>query len=241
VQPGVEARQVLLPVPGQLEAVRHGDLLVQHAQVEDLVDPVGARTRRRHQVPPAGLQHQPVRLQPPVDVGRLLPAPVADLQHPAVPDRAGHHGQQRYLLGRLVPARRVQVEPGLHPPDLLAQAGRQGGQQLELRRGQHRAEPELGRGPGQPGQRQRLGLGGAQPGQPRTVAVDELVAAAVPGVAVQRDAGLVQGLHVPVDGTDRDLELPGQLRGRHPAPGLEQEQDRDQPAGAHGADSAAFH
>ena len=237
----MEVGQVPLPVPGQLEAGRHGDLLLQHLQAEDLVDPVGARPRRRHQVPPAGLQHQPVRLQPPVDVGRLLPAPVADLQHPAVPDRAGHRRQQRHLVRLPVPARGVQVEPGLHPPDLLAQAGRQGGQQLELRRGQHRAEPELGGRARQPGQRQRLGLVGAQPGQPGAVAVHELVAAAVPGVPVQRDAGLVQGLHVPVDGADRDLELTGQLRGRHPAPGLQQEQDRDQAAGAHDADSAPLH
>jgi len=237
----MEVSQVALPVPGQLEVGRHGEPFAGDLQAENLVDPVGARARPRHQVPPAGLQHQPVRLQPPVDVGRLLPAPVADLQHLAVPDRAGHHGQQRHLVRLPVPARGVQVEPGLYPPDLLAQAGRQGGQQLQLRRRQHGAEPELGGRAWQPGQRQRLGLVGAQPGQPRAVAVDELVAAAVPGVPVQRDAGLVQGLHVPVDGTDRDLKLAGQLSGRHPAPGLEQEQDRDQPAGAHDADSAPVH
>jgi hypothetical protein len=55
----------------------------------------------------------------------------------------------------------------------------------------------------------------------------------VPGVAVQRDAGIVQLLHVAVHGADRDLELAGELRRGHPAPGLEQEQDRDQPARAH--------
>jgi len=150
-----------------------------------------------------------------------------------MPDRARDGGQQRDLIRGGVPAGRVQVEPGLDPPGLLAQPGRERRQQFELGRREHRAQAQLGGGPGQAGQEQRLGLIGIQPGQPGAVAVEELVAAAVPGVSVQRDAGLVQRLHVAVHGADRDLELGGELRRGHPAPGLEQEQDRDQPARAH--------
>jgi len=233
VQVGPEVGQVSLPVTVQPEARGHGELLVEHAQVEDLVDPVGPRPGTRHQVPAPGLEDQPVRFQPPVDVGRILPPPVADLQHAAVPDRAGDSRQQRHLVGRRVPAGGVEVKAGLDPPDLVAELGRQGRQQFELRRRQHRAEPQVRRGPGQAGQDQRPGLVGAQAGQPGAVAVEQLVAAAVPGVPVQRDAGLVQRLHVAVDGADRDLELGGELRGGHPPPGLEQEQEGDEPARAH--------
>jgi hypothetical protein len=43
------------------------------------------------------------------------------------------------------------------------------------------------------------------------------MAATVAGVAVERDAGRVQRLHVPLDGPDRHLEFPGELRGRQSA------------------------
>ena len=53
------------------------------------------------------------------------------------------------------------------------------------------------------------------------------------GVAVQRDAGGMQRLNVPVDRTDRYLKLVGELGRGQAAAGLQQQEDRDQAAGAH--------
>ena len=125
------------------------------------------------------------------------------------------------------------MEPGLDLAELVGQRGRQGGADLELSGGQQRAETEFGRGPGQAGQAERLGLVRAETGQPGPVATHQLVAAAVTGVAVQRNAGRVQRLDVPVDGADRHFELGGELGRGQAAPGLQEQEDRDQPAGAH--------
>ena len=125
------------------------------------------------------------------------------------------------------------MKPRLDLADLLGERGRQRGADLELGRGEHRAEAELGGGAGQAGQAERLRLVRAEPGQPGAVAVDQLVAAAVPGVAVQRDAGRVQRLDVPVDRADRHLELAGELGRGQAAAGLQQQEDGDQAAGAH--------
>jgi hypothetical protein len=117
--------------------------------------------------------------------------------------------------------------------ELSGEGGRQRGLDLELGGGEHRTQAQLGGWPGQAGQGQRLRLLRAETGQPGLVAVQQLIAATVTGVAVERDAGHVQRLHVPVDGPDRDLEFPGELRGRQPAPGLQEQDDRDETARAH--------
>lgn len=116
--------------------------------------------------------------------------------------------------------------------ELFGEGRRQCRLDLELGGGEHRAQAQLGGGPGQAGQGQRLRLLRAEPGQPGLVAVKQLIAAAVTGVAVERDAGRVQRLHVPVDSPDRDLEFRGELRGRQPAPGLQEQDDRNETARA---------
>ena len=65
--------------------------------------------------------------------------------------------------------------------------------------------------------------------------------AIVAGFAVQRHAGRGQRLHVAVHGADRNIEHGGQLCGCHSTPGLEQQQDRHQPARTHGRKYAAIH
>jgi hypothetical protein len=52
-------------------------------------------------------------------------------------------------------------------------------------------------------------------------------------LAVQGDAGRVQRVDVAIDGADRDLQLGGQLRGGEPAPGLQQEEELDDPGSSH--------
>ena len=52
---------------------------------------------------------------------------------------------------------------------------------------------------------------------------------------VDRDAGAAERLDVAQHGALADLELGCELAGAHPAVGLQQTQQRDEPAGAHAA------
>ncbi|GAB3937711.1 hypothetical protein GCM10027614_16450 [Micromonospora vulcania] len=74
----------------------------------------------------------------------------------------------------------------------VAQRRGQGRVQLELQRRHHVAVAQLVGRSGQPGQEEPVGLLGGQPGESGPPAVDELVAAGVPGLPVERDAGGVQ-------------------------------------------------
>src|SRR6266511_1727167 len=69
VQPSAELPDVLIPVRRQIEPHGPVELVGQHRQLLDLADPEGAHasTGPGHQVPLAGLEDQPVRLEPPVD------------------------------------------------------------------------------------------------------------------------------------------------------------------------------
>jgi hypothetical protein len=125
------------------------------------------------------------------------------------------------------------VEPLAYPICSVRQLTRQRRTQLQLRGGQHRTEAQLGGRTGDAGQEQGAGLVAGHAGQPGAVAVQQLVAAGRAAIGVNRDAGGSQGLHVAVDGAHRDLELVGQFARRHPAPGLQQQQERDETTGAH--------
>ena len=138
----------------------------------------------------------------------------------------------------LEPARRVEVEALGDPAGPRPELRRQGGHDLEPGGRDDRPEPELRGRPRQPAQEDRLGLVGGQAGQPRPVAVDEADAAVRPALGVDRDAGLGERLDVAVDRPDRDLELVGELRGRHPAAGLEEQQDVDESAGTHATEDS---
>ena len=152
---------------------------------------------------------------------------------PLPPDRVGGGRECRGVVRLGVPAGGVEVEALLDAGGAVAQLGRQGRGELEPRRGDLCAEAQLLRGTGQAGEEQRVGLVLGQAGQPGAVALDEPVAAGVPGLAVERDAGREQRVDVAVDRADGNLQLGGQLCGREPAPGLEQEQQLDDPGGAH--------
>lgn len=144
------------------------------------------------QVPAAGLEDEAVRLQAPVHVGGFLPAPVPDVEHPAAPHRLRDLRQVWNVVVLRVPAGGVEVEPGPHPVRLGAQFGRERRAQFELGAREGRAEAEFGGGARDAGEEERLGLAGAQAGQSGAVAVEQLVAAAVPGVRVERYARRVQ-------------------------------------------------
>jgi hypothetical protein len=66
----------------------------------------------------------------------------------------------------------------------------------------------------------KLGRGAGQPGP---IAAEQLIAADVPSVTIQRDASGAEGLDVAVNRPDRDLQLFGQ----------QQQEQGQQAAGAH--------
>jgi hypothetical protein len=105
---------------------------------------------------------------------------------------------------------------------------------------QHTGQAKLGCGAGQPGQAQRFGLGCGEPGQPGAIALQQLIAATVPGIAVQRDARRAERFNVAVNRADRNLKLAGQLLGCHPPAGLQQQEQGQQAAGAHAPSIAGF-
>jgi hypothetical protein len=233
VQAVVELPLVRSPVRGQVERLRAAELVTGGAEFEDLVDAVRTRSGARDDVPAACLQNQAVRLQAAPHIRWLAPAAVQDVQPPRVPDGVGDGGEVRGVVGVRVPAGGVQVEAAADPVGVLAQLAREGGTHLQLSGGQDRAEAQLGGGAGDAGEEEGLGLPLREAGETGAVAVEEAVAAGVPGIAVQRDARRAQRLHVPVDRAHRDVELLGEVGGGHPAAGLEQQEDRDEPAGLH--------
>lgn len=240
VQPGPELHHVRPPPGRQVEVGGAVELLRQWGQREDLVDPVGRRSAPAglvgHHIPTAALEHQAVRLQ---HAGHLtVPAPVAHLDAVLPPDRLGRAGQLGGGVAVGVPPGSVQVEALLQSGRPVAQRRGERGVQLELQRGHHVAVAQLVGRAGQPGQEQPVGLLGGQPGQSGPPPVDELVAAGVPGLAVERDAGGVQRLDVPVDGAGRDGQPLGELRGGQPPMRLEQQQDGEKSRSPHFTDTS---
>jgi len=132
--------------------------------------------------------------------------------------------------------------------EALAREGRGGAQRLG-QRGQHlalggrerRAEPKLRGRPAEPGEEQRLRLGLGETGEARAVAAQQAAASPRPAHPVHRDPRAAEGLEVAVDGAHRDAELRRQLRRRDRiAAALEEQQQREQPGRAHGAQNLAY-
>ena len=215
------------PVSRQAEPSQPLEPLLKRGQAQHLADPVRPQRPAAdgHHVPLAALEHDAVRLQDPRHVGRRDPAAVADLDPPLVPDRVRDRVQVRRRVAVVIPPGRVEEEPLGDPGRSLAQLRRQRRVQLELGRGQHRAQAELGRRARHPGELQRLRLGGGQPGQPGPVPAQELVAAGRAGVAVDRHPRLAQRLDVTVDRPHRHLELGCELGRGQPPAGLQQQQN----------------
>ena len=119
-------------------------------------------------------------------------------------------------------------EPRGSPGPLLQLRG-QRREQLQPRRGQLAAEPELRRRPDE----ERLRLGGIEPGQLRPVAALEPVAARGPAHGDDRDACRGECLRVALHRPLRDLEPLGELHGGELTARLQHEQERDETACAH--------
>src|SRR5690606_23242485 len=93
-----------------------------------------------------------------------------------LPDRLRDGTQKRVLLLLVEPAGRVEVEPLPDPRGASPQLCRESGFQLDLRRGEDRAQAQLGRRSRDPCEEQRLRLIGRQPRQPGPISIEQLVA-----------------------------------------------------------------
>ena len=169
------------------------------------------------------LQHQAQRIEDAIHLAARAAVPNRDA--PALPDRVGQGAEVRHLLGRMEPARGVEVEAFDQAGSAHSQLGRKRGQDLQPRGRHHGPEPELRRGSGQPGQEQRLGLVAGQAGQARAVAVDQLDPAMRTAFGIDRHAGRAERVDVAVDGPLADLELACEDGGRHPTACLQKEKE----------------
>jgi hypothetical protein len=184
------------------------------------------------QVPDAGLQHEPQRVEAAGDVA--VAGPVADVEAGAGPHGIGHGRQVRRPLLAGEPARRIDVEALRHACRPRPQLGRQRGQHLRLRDRQHRPEPEL-RGAGRScTEHQRRRLVGAQAVERVAPALHEADAPGRAGLGPQRHAGLLQRGDVAVDRPDRHLERSRELGSGGPTGALHVQEDGDEAPGAHG-------
>ena len=146
---------------------------------------------QRDEVPDARLEHEAERVEEPLHLAVALL--VADLDALLLPHRTRQHRQVGDRLLACEPARRVEVEALAHPHGPAAQLRGQRGVDLQLGGGQHRAQPELRGGAGQPGQGQRLRLLGGEAGEPGAVAVDQAHPAARARLGVDGHAGARTG------------------------------------------------
>src|SRR5262249_6245002 len=153
------------PRGGEVEALRPTALFGALPRGDDARDAVDTflATALREQIPDAGFEDQPERVEAPRDDGHALA--VADLEPTAAPQRAGDHRQVRHAVLLPEPAARVDVEQSRGLPGTLLQVGGKGRDQLQPGSGQLAAETELRRRPDE----ERLRFGGVEPGQPCSI------------------------------------------------------------------------
>ena len=122
----------------------------------------------------------------------------------------------------------------------VGQILRERGEELELGRAEHGAEPELADGAGHAGHEQRFGFLGGEAGEAGAVAVDQLAPAVAPRLRVHGNARRAQRFEVAIDGAHRDLERLGQLARGDPAAVLQEQEQGHEPACAHGRKISGF-
>src|SRR5262249_52874786 len=86
--------------------------------------------------------------------------PVTDLEAPAAPERGSDLREVRHAVLLAKPAAHIDVEETRGSPGPLLELRRKRGEELEARRRELAAEPQLSGGP----DKERLGLGGVEPG-----------------------------------------------------------------------------
>ena len=147
--------------------------------------------------------------------------------------RGSQAGEMGLVPRRPEPRGRVEVEALTCRRCPVGEVFRERCEELQLRGAEDGAEAELAHRPGHAGREQRFGLLRGQSREPCPVAADQLAPAVASGLRVHRHACRAERFEVPVDRADRHLERLGQLGGGEPAPVLQEQQERDQTAGAH--------
>ena len=185
----------------------------------------------RHHIPDAPLEHEAERLNHPV--ADFLPALVAQRKPGLAPHRLGDDFQEFRLVAGLEPAARIEVEARTHPPRLGLPVGGQRGEQLQLGSGRLVPQAEIAGGAGQAGKEQRSRLGCGEPIEAGLPAIEEGKATIASGLGINRHAGGAQLVDVPVDSSDRNLQLVGEDFRTGSAPSLEDHQDGEETTCAH--------
>jgi hypothetical protein len=202
-------------VAREVEPVGTLHSLVAAGRLGDPTDAVGARSAavERNEVPPAGLQDEAERVDPPLGLA------VAEVEPVARPDGLGDDGEQGGHVRGREPVGSVDVQA-------LADASGPPGQLAGERR------QDLGAGD-RSGEEERAGLVEGDPVEAARPTVEETDAAARPAFRPDRDAGGLERGDVAVDGALGHLEPTSQGRRRRPLVVLEVEEEGDQPTCSH--------
>ena len=178
----------LRPVPGEIEVGGPLETLGAGLGRHDAGHSVRAdlTVHGRHDVPRAGLEDEANRFQHPAC--RAFASVVLDGDPRRVPDGIRQRGQVGDRLARPEPVAGIEMEALDEPRRPGAQFGGQGGEDLELRGGDHGPESELGGGARHPREEECLGFLAGHPGEPRAISVDQADAAVRAPFRVDRHA-----------------------------------------------------
>ena len=228
----LKSRRPLLPEGCEVEARRPLEAVLAHTRGHESRDAVHAHARASvgNEVPRTGLEHEAKRIERAAN--GLRPFAVPGRETAAAPDRRCERRQMRGLVLAAEPASRVEVKEPHGPLGSLLELGRQCCQDLQARVREHPAKPELGRRADEQGFR----LVARQTGEPGAVAACEPVAARRAAQRLDRHPRGGEGLRVALDRPLRHLELFGELCGGELPPGLQEQEERDQPARTHPAE-----
>ena len=185
----------------------------------------------RNEIPVPGLEHEAEWLNLPL--GASLPAVIGHCHHTPVEHRTRNARQEGCRARGPIPVSAVEVEPPGDAVGLLAARLGQGSQQLVARPRCCIAQTHRLRLARQTDQQHRFGLGSVQPGKLGPVTVEQLEAAAGPAITIDRNARCAERIDIAIDGADRNLELFRKFVRGQPLPQLQQDQDRQEAAGAH--------
>ena len=187
------------------------------------------------QVPDPGLVDQAVGVQGVAAHAAVLAMAIAQAQAPVRKDGLLQCREVSGWAHRwLAPAGRVDQDAPAGQVGVGAVGGGQGGHELAQRRADGLAQAQLGVRAARQQHEQGAGLFGGQAGDVGAVARQQRDPAVRATHGVDRHPGRGQRLDVAHDGAHRHLQTLGQLAGRQPPAGLQQQQDRQQPVGSHG-------
>ncbi len=205
--------------------------MVEERRFTDARDAVAADVTvdRRDEVPDAPFRHEAERIEHALVVAMF----VADGDAPIGPDGFLQKGEMGDGIARVMPAADVDVDALPRQFRGMACDLREAGRQLHHGPVGGFVETEVGEEPGRIADEERLRFRVVQSADVGTVTGHQTPAAVCAAIRHDRHACCAECVHVAKDRSLRHFEPLRQLRRRHPAMGLEEEQDRDKAIGAH--------